>query len=68
MRVYVVLLGERAEGGSIVGIYTKKVEARKAALAQVPAFPDGWIKSEDEKDTWHNHCDEVYIQSHKVEE
>ena len=64
MDVYVVLHGERCEGGSVVSVHRTHAEAKKAALAVDTCFDGGW--EEDGEDQWINGCDFVEIDVQKV--
>jgi len=64
MKVYVVELGERYQGGSVVGIFRIKKKAIQTALAQKTDFPGGW--KEYGENRWHNGCDYVKIFPYEV--
>ena len=64
--VFIVLHGERCEGGVVVSIHHSKIDAIKAALAINCCFEGGWTPEEDEKDYWVNGCDFVCVEKHKV--
>lgn len=55
MKVFIVMTGEKCEGGRVVSIHETKQGAREAALEVKPCFEGGW------KETgylyWENGCD-----------
>lgn len=50
MIVYVVIHGERGEGGCVVGVRTRLDEAEIIALSQSFYHPDGWQLEEEDDD------------------
>lgn len=65
MTVFVVLKGEKSEGGSIEGVYSSVDAAREAALATATCFGGGWVQ--EEVDYWTNGCDFISVQDHPVQ-
>lgn len=63
MIVWVVVNGERCEGGDVVSIHSTKDDAINAALAVKTHFDGGWI---GEFPYWVNGCDFVTVEEHAV--
>jgi hypothetical protein len=68
MKVYVVVAGEKYQGGDVRSVHSKKKDAIKAALSTDTCFSGGWVPDlEDGKENcWTNGCDFVTVQAHKV--
>ncbi len=64
MIAYIVVKGERGEGGSIVSVRKTKKAAISDALAVKTYFEGGWIA--DGPTSWENGCDYVLWQRWKV--
>lgn len=64
--VFVVLHGERCEGGAVVSIHHSKINAIKAALAVNCSFEGGWALDEETSNYWTNGCDFVLVERHEV--
>jgi len=62
--IWVVLHGERCEGGTVTGIYKKKRDARKKALFTDTCFEGGWTLIH--KNYWENGCDYVEIERWRI--
>lgn len=58
--IYIVVNGERGEGGTIVSVHRFKKAAIKAALAVKCCFEGGWVP--DGPTSWVNGCDFVLYQ------
>ena len=66
--VYVVMTGERHEGGRIVSIHYIYDDAIKVAKSIEPVFPGGWIeKSSDTNYYAENGCDFVSVECFEVQ-
>ncbi len=58
-KVYVVMNGERCEGGSVMSVHLSEDTARDAALKVKAHFAGGW--QETNLNTWENGCDFVAV-------
>ena len=65
-KVYVVLHGERCEGGSILAVHKNKKNAIATALKVKCCFNGGWAKDDDLENYWTNECDFVTVEEHKI--
>lgn len=65
--VFVVMRGERSEGGSVVSVKTTRAKARTAAHVVMAArhSEDPW--EEVAPDSWEQGCDQVWIQAMRLE-
>lgn len=59
MTIYILMRGERNEGGEIRGVYTSYESAVQAAMDVPRAFPGGWEHYDNNE--WVNGCDFVRI-------
>lgn len=62
MKVYVVMLGERSEGGDVEAIYTTREAATAFALTRRTHFGP-WVGGPD---TWISGCDVLSVEEHEV--
>jgi hypothetical protein len=67
MIVYVVLHGERCEGGSVISIHKNRATAVSAALNTKCCFEGGWKPDPENGDYyWLNGCDFVCVEKYEV--
>ena len=64
--MFIVLHGERCEGGSVVSVHNTHQQAVKAALNVKCHFDGGWTQIDP--DYWENGCDFVTVEEHDSEE
>jgi hypothetical protein len=64
--VFVVMNGERCEGGSVCGVFRAEADAVAFALTIETAFGGGWM--EEDKNVWSNGCDLVSVERWEVTE
>jgi hypothetical protein len=66
MNVFVVLRGEKSEGGDVKGVFTDELRAIECALAQ-PFFTAGpWQQVDDL--VWESGCDFVRVEQHRIDQ
>ena len=65
MKVYVVLHGERYEGGSVVSVHKNKDWAIEAALKVKTYSLGSWVRKEGLY--WENGCDFVLVTERELE-
>jgi hypothetical protein len=66
MNVYIVMSGERYEGGHIYGVFADLQLARSKAKDMMDSWRDGWEKSALGCDTWEAGCDWITIEKRVV--
>lgn len=67
MKVYIVVIGERNEGGSVERVFHSKEKARQAAVEYHACFSGGWKEDTLNGDYWENGCDFVSVTEYEVE-
>jgi len=60
MKVFIVMHGEKCQGGSVKSVHKNESDAIKAALSVRTCFEGGWV--EDGENEWENGCDFVSVQ------
>lgn len=66
MSVWVVLKGEKHEGGSVCGVYSTKERAIFEGLKATFSFDGGWTKMKDCELSWENGCDYLSVEEWEV--
>lgn len=70
IKVYVVEMGERHEGGTVIAIRHSEKDAIKVALGVKPCFDGGWLRVERENEAdhheWINGGDYVMVYPEEV--
>jgi hypothetical protein len=65
VKVWIASRGEEYEGSSVIGVFSSKKKAKRAALNEPTHFPGGWVKKD--KNYWMCGCDFLMIERYYIE-
>jgi len=65
-KVWIVIKGEKHEGGSVEGVYATKNKAVNEAMKVSCSFGGGWSPIMNEELSWENGCDYLTVEDWEV--